>query len=48
MSDMVARGVLNMQIDQKPVTDKMMVRKAMGPTIEQQLPKLARAALLVG
>jgi methyltransferase-like protein len=46
MTEMVARGVLNMQIDQKPVTDKMMIRKAMGPTIEQQLPKLAKAALL--
>jgi methyltransferase-like protein len=48
MTEMVARGVLNMQIDGKPVTDKMMIRKAMGPTIEQQLPKLARAALLIG
>jgi methyltransferase-like protein/cyclopropane fatty-acyl-phospholipid synthase-like methyltransferase len=46
MTDLVGRGVLNMQIDQKPVTDKMMIRKAMAPTIEQQLPKLARAALL--
>lgn len=46
MTELVGRGVLNMQIDGKPVTDKMMIRKALGPTIEQQLPKLARAALL--
>lgn len=46
MTELVGRGVLNMQIDGKPVTDKMMIRKAMGPTIEQQLPKLGRAALL--
>lgn len=48
MTELVGRGVLNMQIDGKPVTDKMMIRKAMGPTVEQQLPKLGRAALLVG
>jgi methyltransferase-like protein/SAM-dependent methyltransferase len=46
MTELVGRGILNMQIDNKPVTDKMMIRKAMTPTIEQQLPKLARAALL--
>ncbi len=46
MTELVGKGVLNMQIDGKPVTDKMMIRKAMGPTIEQQLPKLAKAALL--
>jgi len=47
MTEMVGRGVLNMQIDAKPVTDKMMIRKAMTPTLEQQLPKLARAGLLI-
>lgn len=47
LTDMVTKGVLNMQIDQKPVTDKMMIRKAMLPTIQQQLPKLAKAGLLV-
>jgi len=47
ITDLVARGILNMQIDGKPVTVKMMIRKAMAPTLEQQLPKLARAGLLI-
>ena len=47
LAELVAQGTLRMTAEGKVLTDQAVIRRGLAETVDQQLPRLARAALLM-